>query len=183
MNTSGSTIPRYAGFWRRLLAMLVEMAIWIPISFLTLRWGWSSHIMLIPFSVFGLLLGTSYNFYFMRRWGQTIGKMVAGIRVVTVELAPLGWPHIIKRYSVDFIFGLLTTIATTTALLQVPEVELNQLTFLKMGEKLVEFRPRYLDWVNPMQQIWFWSELVVLLLNKKKRALHDFIAGTVVICK
>jgi uncharacterized RDD family membrane protein YckC len=34
------------------------------------------------------------------------------------------------------------------------------------------------DWVS---QAWLWSELVVLLLNAKRRALHDFIAGTVVI--
>ena len=29
--------------------------------------------------------------------------------------------------------------------------------------------------------IWVLSELVVLLLNKKRRTLHDFIAGTVVL--
>jgi uncharacterized RDD family membrane protein YckC len=34
------------------------------------------------------------------------------------------------------------------------------------------------DWVP---QAWLWSELVVLRLNQKRRALHDFIAGTVVI--
>ena len=34
------------------------------------------------------------------------------------------------------------------------------------------------DWAS---QVWLWSELVVLLLNKKRRALHDFIAGTVVV--
>ena len=34
-----------------------------------------------------------------------------------------------------------------------------------------------------MQQIWIWSEFVVLLFNRRKRAIHDFIAGTVVILK
>ena len=30
---------------------------------------------------------------------------------------------------------------------------------------------------------WFLSEFVVLLMNKRKRALHDFIAGTIVVNK
>ncbi len=33
-------------------------------------------------------------------------------------------------------------------------------------------------WVS---QAWVWSELVVLLLNKKRGALQDFIAGTIII--
>jgi uncharacterized RDD family membrane protein YckC len=37
---------------------------------------------------------------------------------------------------------------------------------------------KLLDWLH---QIWIWSEFAVLLTNKRKRALHDFIAGTVVI--
>jgi uncharacterized RDD family membrane protein YckC len=31
--------------------------------------------------------------------------------------------------------------------------------------------------------VWIFSEFVVLLTNKKRRALHDFMAGTVVIRK
>ena len=29
--------------------------------------------------------------------------------------------------------------------------------------------------------LWTWSELIVMLFNQRRRALHDFIAGTVVI--
>jgi len=29
--------------------------------------------------------------------------------------------------------------------------------------------------------VWVYGELIVLLTNKKRRALHDFLAGTVVI--
>jgi uncharacterized RDD family membrane protein YckC len=30
-------------------------------------------------------------------------------------------------------------------------------------------------------QVWIWIELIVMLTNRRRRALHDFIAGTVVI--
>jgi uncharacterized RDD family membrane protein YckC len=33
-------------------------------------------------------------------------------------------------------------------------------------------------WVN---NLWMYSELFILLLNKRKRAIHDFIAGTVIV--
>lgn len=29
--------------------------------------------------------------------------------------------------------------------------------------------------------IWIWSELLVLLTNRRKRAIHDFMAGTVIV--
>ena len=40
------------------------------------------------------------------------------------------------------------------------------------------------SWNRPLSwaaNIWFWSELLVLLTNQQRRALHDFLAGTVVI--
>ena len=50
-------------------------------------------------------------------------------------------------------------------------------------------RTRYLqtnapNWYWPVYAIytiWFWGELVVPLTNRKRRALHDFLAGTVVV--
>ena len=35
--------------------------------------------------------------------------------------------------------------------------------------------------LNIAFNIWIWSEFFVLLLNKRRRAIHDFIAETVVI--
>ena len=41
-------------------------------------------------------------------------------------------------------------------------------------------KPPWLGWTTTADQIWIWSEVIVMLFNKKRRALHDFIAGTVV---
>ena len=41
-------------------------------------------------------------------------------------------------------------------------------------------------WYKPIHwahNIWIWGEFIVLLMNKRRRALHDFLAGTVVIKK
>ncbi|MBC7525059.1 MAG: hypothetical protein H7239_11545 [Flavobacterium sp.] len=34
-----------------------------------------------------------------------------------------------------------------------------------------------------LANIWTWSELLVLLTNPRKRALHDYVAGTVIVKK
>jgi uncharacterized RDD family membrane protein YckC len=55
------------------------------------------------------------------------------------------------------------------------------LTSKTRGNRLRELAP---PWYKPLEiagQVWVWSEFVVLLTNKKRRALHDYLAGTVVI--
>jgi uncharacterized RDD family membrane protein YckC len=32
-----------------------------------------------------------------------------------------------------------------------------------------------------LSNIWFYSELIVMLTNKKRRAIHDYMAGTVIV--
>ncbi len=55
------------------------------------------------------------------------------------------------------------------------------LTSKTRGKHLREAAP---IWYQPLEiagQVWVWSEFVVLLTNKKRRALHDYMAGTAVI--
>ena len=44
-----------------------------------------------------------------------------------------------------------------------------------------EARLAWEDWPRIVGNVWICSELVVLLLNEKKRAIHDYLAGTVVV--
>jgi uncharacterized RDD family membrane protein YckC len=46
---------------------------------------------------------------------------------------------------------------------------------------MVELAPAWHPTVTVLLQIWVWGEFVTMLFNKKRRAVHDFIAGTVVI--
>jgi uncharacterized RDD family membrane protein YckC len=46
---------------------------------------------------------------------------------------------------------------------------------------MVEFAPRWYHPLQIVQNIWVWGELIVLLTNRKRRAIHDFIAGTIVV--
>ena len=61
-------------------------------------------------------------------------------------------------------------------------------TYFSMGWKersqyIIEQASPWYNVVTILMNIWIWSEFVVMLTNKRRRALHDFIAGTVVIRK
>ena len=41
--------------------------------------------------------------------------------------------------------------------------------------------PGYGAYTDDAMALWVWSEPLVMLLNKQRRAIHDFLAGTVVL--
>jgi hypothetical protein len=81
----------------------------------------------------------------------------------------------------EFILVLLVSIALVFPLFHMSDAEYQSLSFMERAKRMTELAP---SWYKPLQiaqNIWFWGELIVLLTNRKRRALHDFIAGTVVV--
>jgi hypothetical protein len=48
-------------------------------------------------------------------------------------------------------------------------------------EMIKSLWPKWYRIVDEFNTIWVWSEVVVILFNERRRALHDFIAGTIVV--
>jgi uncharacterized RDD family membrane protein YckC len=170
----------YAGFWSRAVAILVDLAVWAPLLVLYFAAQGLSIPVAIVAQVAMTILGFAYPVYFLSRWGQTIGKMVAGIKVTLQDGAPVRSRHAWLRSSVDIGLAAIYLIATIYVLATWAGPDWSSLNWLDRGGELAKRSPVFTlyDWVS---QAWMWSELVVLLLNKKRRALHDFIAGTVVV--
>ena len=176
----------YAGFWRRLGAMLIDYVVWIPYVFIV-KWG-NNHFghyrllevyILLPNIVISLL----YSVVLVARFGGTPGKLILGMQIVRLDGAPIG----LSRAFVRNFPELLLTVATVAALC-IPLLNMSDETYVQIAPNLVE-RRRLLEalappWYQPMQivgAIWVYGELLVILTNKKRRALHDFLAGTVVV--
>jgi len=87
------------------------------------------------------------------------------------------------RYAPEFLLGLVMSLALIPPLLQMTDAEYHALSFMERSKRLVELAPGWFKPVQIVQQIWIWSEFIVMLTNRKRRALHDFIAGTVVVRK
>ena len=172
---------RYAGFGSRLASLLLDFIImlpWMALSF----WG-SAQFRLFEVYYFipGIVFGLFYSVYLVRRFGGTPGKLMVGIRIRKLDGEPVGYREAFLRYLPDFILGTLMSIALLMPVFHMTNAEYHSLAFMERTKRMIELAPL---WYKPLQWIqtaWLWSELIVLLTNKKRRALHDFIAGTVVV--
>jgi uncharacterized RDD family membrane protein YckC len=173
---------RYAGFLPRLGAILIDSLLFVPIIAVSL-WTWTdaSRTTAILVEVPLASAFAFYNIYFIGRWGQTVGKMALKIRVVQVDGGSAGFVRAFCRHSIDLIFSVVTSALTIYALMSLTDGEYGMFT-LAQRVRLVEMKTgARIDVLNWLSIVWVASELIVLLLNEKRRALHDYIAGTVVI--
>ena len=101
---------RPAGFWRRALALLVDAGVcWLLLTVgdlltaMLARWELVARafdytfVLVMPAAYVVLLHGTT---------GQTLGKMLAGARVVGLSGAPIGYPRALARYAAWFLSAL-----------------------------------------------------------------------------
>ena len=65
--------------------------------------------------------------------------------------------------------------------LQIPDGQYFSMEFMARNALIVGAAPSWHEVTIWLMQIWTWSEFLVILLNKKRRALHDYLAGTVVV--
>jgi uncharacterized RDD family membrane protein YckC len=170
----------YSGFGSRLLADVVDSAVLVPLGIL-LWWALSfskpaMFVFLLPLN----FSGVAYDVIMHASGGQTLGKMAAKIRVVRLSGERIAWREAALRSSVGAAFCLIGTAAQAIAMTRLSDSNWGH-GWLTLSHRLQAAEPTWGRWSDTAVQIWFWSELLVLLSNRKRRALHDFIAGTVVI--
>ncbi|MDR2674823.1 MAG: RDD family protein [Opitutaceae bacterium] len=172
---------RYAGFWPRLASLLLDALILAPIVMLVF-WGQANFRLFRVYCFLPMvLLGLFYSVHLVRRHGGTPGKLIMGIRIRKLDGGPVGCKEAFLRYLPDFVLSALSSLALICPVLHMTGLEYQALTFTEINRRVIETAP---SWHKPLQWIqtaWVWGELVVLLTNSRRRALHDFIAGTVVV--
>jgi uncharacterized RDD family membrane protein YckC len=127
-----------------------------------------------------MLSGSVYTVAMHAHSGQTLGKMIANIRVVRVTGERMSWRDALLRSSVQIGIASLGVFANLSALSHLPAASWDH-GWLKIITDLGTLEPAWRRWVGIAGDIWFFCELVVLLSSPKRRALHDFMAGTVVV--
>jgi uncharacterized RDD family membrane protein YckC len=171
-------VYRYSTFGPRFWTGFVDGCVLWPVSLIT-----SSLLTLnIPRSFTALLAivpglaWIPYTIWMHARYGQTVGKMVTKVRVVDFrtegkisvrqawlrEGLPLLLSLALLGYEVSAILSGRLTLGDTANV-----------------EALVASRPFWL--LAALPGLWFVAEVLTMLTNAKRRALHDFIAGTVVV--
>lgn len=178
---------RYAGFWKRLAASVWDvLLVGIP-WFVAFRYSLrSSSTLYIAWSVGWPIIGSVVGLYLLARFGGTPGKLLQGIRVVQLDGSPITWKHAVLRNSVDLVSSAYAVILFLAV---VGKIDFELVRALAPGpaEPLQAYwREIYPPWVylvNKVDGLYTLSEAVVMLTNQRRRAIHDYIAGTVVVIK
>ena len=171
----------YAGFWLRLIAMFIDGIVFLPVAIIYLYTRAESWEIAVMTTIPYCFLYALYNIYFHGRWGRTIGKMVIRIKVVTQNGKDIQYRHAFMRHSVDLVLAALSAVAFSMALDSVKDIGFFHGDWQQLNTLFHNALPTWWNSVKAATQTWVFSELVVLLTNKEKRSVHDFIAGTLVI--
>ena len=103
------------------------------------------------------------------RYGQTVGKMICKVKVIDKsEKKALTYKQALMRDIVIIVIGLISMFMI------LPSV-IGGANPYKQEDNI---------WDSILQIInvfWFHLEIATMMTNKKRRAIHDYIAGTVVV--
>jgi len=172
---------RYGGLWRRLCAFILDLAILSPLLLIT--W-WGNHrfhffpLYSLPFIA---LFSLYYSMHLVRRFGGTPGKLIVGLRIRKLDGSPVGYREAGLRFLPEFALWLITSAGLIVPLFEIDNPNFRLLDVLEQDRVLSDLAPPWYAMAEGALQIWMCSEFIVLLTNRKRRALHDFVAGTVVI--
>ena len=125
---------------------------------------WSASLI----SFISLALPVAYSILMHARYGQTLGKMALAIKILDKE----------EKTGISIGQAVLRSIGP---LVYVVFFLLNTLVAAMLGPDSFEFTSILLLVLQIVYWCWGILEIVTMLFDDKSRALHDYIAGTVVI--
>lgn len=171
----------YGGFWLRLGAMMMDGMFCLPVVFIALfvqSFGPSAYAMsIIPLLAFNLW----YAVYLPARYGATPGKLVAGLTILKVDGEVIGFKEAFMRNAVSLGISIFSMCVMLLALSRVDTDTYAGLGWINRSKYLMTLVPLGFTLHSWMSNVWIYSELIVLLTNKQRRAIHDYVAGTVIV--
>jgi len=171
----------YGGFWVRVGAYLIDTVILIPLGILNVvGMFWSRNFAITSFAL-GMLVTAFYWIYLVRRYGGTPGKRLLSMRIALQDGSPVTMNAAILRYAPLFVLTAASSAASLIGLLSIPGENFETMGFLAKVQVYGTSMPPWGEWVGYVMWLWLLVTAVVMLCNDKRRALHDFIAGTVVL--
>jgi uncharacterized RDD family membrane protein YckC len=162
---------RYRVFWRRLAAGILDSALLIFVAQLLIRLATGRHGLLASLAplIGGHVAPVAYELTLLSRMGATVGKMAMGIRVLSLDETTL---PTVRQAALRNIVGVIVALAMTG-------VFVGNTYFLQRISLGVFVAALFV--LNWLVVLWFCLEFFTMWTNAKRRALHDFIAGTVVV--
>jgi len=179
MTTENSNVwnLKYQTFGRRIGANFIDGFVFFPIAILFVFLQLQLHMSNLLLMFLKVFIVYSYAILMHGAFGQTLGKMATGVKVIDVsETKKLSYKQAFLRDAVPLALNCVFFIITLPMLHgagvdsnTTKSVLFNPLTIMRIWSLLIV--------------LWSLTEILTMLLNKKRRAVHDFIAKSVVVMK
>jgi len=175
------TVPlsaRYSTFGPRFWTGFVDSCVLWPVGFFVaaIPFLYAPKVLVALLLIIESSAWLVYTVVMHGRYGQTVGKMVAKVRVVDFRTEErISWRQAWLREGLPappslwflcYMVYLIITAPASSTLLRRPAMLLAGKSFWA---------------ITALPVLWYITELLTMLTNRKRRALHDFIAGTVVV--
>ncbi|MEH0021637.1 MAG: RDD family protein [Desulfobacter sp.] len=166
-------LPKYRTFWPRVLSYVVDSMVLLPIDMLN---GWIERTAAddsFLFAAWYFVNTIAIYLYFILMhgcFGQTLGKMLLKIKVIDKsEQNEITYKQAFLRDCIPFFICILYLIVWNPASFDVDNVGISN------GIPIISL------FFAAFGLIWPLIEMVTMFSNDRRRALHDYIAGTVVV--
>jgi uncharacterized RDD family membrane protein YckC len=171
----------YVGFWLRFFAGWIDVAALLPLMASTLYFEQKSRMFHLYAFLPTLVVWLWFHVYLVERYGGTPGKLLLKIRIAMADGAHVTLKAAALRYGAVFVLSGLSSWAMILAALSMTDEMYLSLSYMERNRKLVEMAPSWYFMAIAAIETWFLIGFLTMMFNKKRRAVHDFMAGTVVI--
>jgi uncharacterized RDD family membrane protein YckC len=168
-----------------LMGFLAGLVIWVvnaqwfsPAGF------YSVSAVLGEFAITTLLVFT-VRIYPVVRFGGSPGKLLMKLRIVPMHGGPLTYKHAVLREATGYGFHLWGTAASLAAISALDSPSFHDLPGPQQSALLTQHL-QALWWMtvqSVLSRAWALAEVVAYFVTPERRAMHDLVAGTVVVMK
>lgn len=175
------TPPEVGGFWIRVGAQILDVIFLSPVIGLTFWLSSMSRYFYAIWLIPGTMLGMFLTVYLVRRYGGSPGKLVLKLRVQMQDGAPVSTKAAWLRVAPVLALSLATNIGSAYAAMNLDQATYFSFGFMQRAAAIAALSPGWASLGQTLMQVWMLAGAVAMLRNKRRRALHDFLAGTVVV--
>ena len=171
----------YGGFWRRVGAVILDALIMSPLGIalmIGLNYTYKAHLY---YALPGILIFLFFHIYLVRRFGGTPGKRILGMRITMTDGSPITLNAALVRCAPLLVLNIASTVASVITSLNIGEAGFEGMNYFEKMEAMGKNAPAWNTAVVWIMQAWWIAGAITLAANQRKRAVHDFLAGTVVL--
>ncbi|HUI91384.1 MAG TPA: RDD family protein [Chitinivibrionales bacterium] len=176
------TTITYIGFWRRVVAMIVDGVVLLPVilfNFPLIKFNFN-HKTVVPAIITAALIYFFYIF-FLTKFGGTPGKLFLGYRIVYKNGGYLSVQSALIRYLPYFLSSVATVLKQMYAFHHIPDGIVY--TGINESSKMITTYAGPMNFIDSFSSFLIFVDCLVIACNKKKRAVHDFLADSYVVDK